>query len=74
MPGFPLAVGGPSRNVNGTPESFLELMDSENVPSSSHFFTIDPSRETGSRSPGETGTLIGRGILEAGTLLGRRNS
>lgn len=63
MPGLPLAVGGPSRNVNGESFSLLDSIDSENVDSSSQIFIRELSSETGSSSPGDEGTVISHSEL-----------
>ena len=58
MPGFPFAVGGPSRNVNGDPLALLSSIDLRNVPSESHNSINAVSRATGSSSPGVGGTTM----------------
>ena len=60
IPGLPFAVGGPSRNVNVDSSFLRDSMDLGKVPSSFHFFIRELSSITGSKPPGETGTLIGQ--------------
>ena len=58
-----MAVGGPSRNVNGEAYSLLDSIDSENVDSFSQASMRELSSETGSSSPGDEGTVIGHSDL-----------
>ena len=58
IPGFPFAVGGPSRKVNGVAPSRRASMLWANVFSSLQICIRLVSRETGSRSPAGLGAAI----------------